>query len=140
MGIDVTRVRLCLILAATLMTATCVSISGIVGWVGLLIPHIVRMLVGPGFPACCPCAPSWAVAISWPWTTLCCAAGGMSVTNDGRTAESRTFSLEQVILWDPDVLLVTDARQDITTVYTDSTFRQLKAARRERVYVAPVGG
>ena len=28
------------------MTATCVSISGIVSWVGLFIPHIVRMLVG----------------------------------------------------------------------------------------------
>ena len=51
LGIDVPRVRLALILAATLMTAACVSISGIVGWVGLLIPHIVRMLVGPRFPA-----------------------------------------------------------------------------------------
>ena len=38
------------------------------------------------------------------------AAGGISVTNDGRTAESRTFSLEQVILWDPDVLIVTTPR------------------------------
>ena len=54
MGIDVRRVRLALILAATLMTAACVSISGIVGWVGLLIPHIVRMLVGPRFPAVLP--------------------------------------------------------------------------------------
>ena len=54
MGINVPRVRLLLILAATLMTAACVSISGIVGWVGLLIPHIVRMLVGPGFPAVLP--------------------------------------------------------------------------------------
>ena len=69
LGINVTRVRLLLILAATLMTATCVSISGIVGWVGLLIPHIVRMLVGPGFPACCPCAPSSVVAICWPSIT-----------------------------------------------------------------------
>lgn len=54
MGINVPRVRLLLILAATLMTAACVSISGIVGWVGLLIPHIVRMLVGPRFPAVLP--------------------------------------------------------------------------------------
>jgi len=36
------------------MTASCVSISGIVGWVGLLVPHIVRMIVGPGFPAVLP--------------------------------------------------------------------------------------
>jgi len=54
LGINVTRVRLLLILAATLMTATCVSISGIVSWVGLLIPHIVRMLVGPAFPVVLP--------------------------------------------------------------------------------------
>jgi iron complex transport system permease protein len=54
LGIDVTRVRLFVILTATLMTATCVSISGIVGWVGLLIPHIVRMLVGPAFPSVLP--------------------------------------------------------------------------------------
>ena len=54
MGIDVARVRLLLIGAATLMTASCVSLSGIVGWVGLLIPHIVRMLVGPGFAAVLP--------------------------------------------------------------------------------------
>jgi iron complex transport system substrate-binding protein len=50
------------------------------------------------------------------------AAGSISVTNDGRSAESRTFSLEQVILWDPDVLMVTTPK-DVVTVYTDPTFR-----------------
>jgi iron complex transport system permease protein len=54
LGVNVKRVRLLLILAATLMTAASVSIAGIVGWVGLLIPHIVRMLVGPGFAAVLP--------------------------------------------------------------------------------------
>lgn len=54
LGIDVSRLRILLILAATLMTAACVSISGIVGWVGLLIPHIVRMLVGPAFAIVLP--------------------------------------------------------------------------------------
>ena len=35
--------------------ATVVAISGIIGWVGLIMPHIARMLVGPNFPiACCP--------------------------------------------------------------------------------------
>jgi iron complex transport system substrate-binding protein len=66
------------------------------------------------------------------------AAGGVSVTHDGRSAESRTFALEQVILWDPDILIVTTP-QDVKRVYTDPTLRQLKAAQRERVYVAPVG-
>ncbi len=54
MGVDVTRLRLVLIVAATLMTSACVSISGIVGWVGLLIPHLVRMLVGPSFALVLP--------------------------------------------------------------------------------------
>ncbi len=35
------------IFCATLLTAAAVCISGIVGWVGLVIPHIGRMLVGP---------------------------------------------------------------------------------------------
>jgi iron complex transport system permease protein len=54
MGVDVPKVRMLLILSATLMTAACVAVSGIVGWVGLLIPHIVRMIVGPSFAAVLP--------------------------------------------------------------------------------------
>ena len=54
LGIDVPKLRLVLIVAATVMTAACVSISGIVGWVGLLVPHMVRMLVGPGFALVLP--------------------------------------------------------------------------------------
>ncbi len=46
MGINVDRFRLIIIAIATLMTAAAVSISGIIGWVGLLIPHIARMLLG----------------------------------------------------------------------------------------------
>ncbi|MFT3739317.1 MAG: iron ABC transporter permease [Breznakibacter sp.] len=47
MGIHVDRLRILVIGTATLMTAAAVSISGIIGWVGLLVPHIVRMVVGP---------------------------------------------------------------------------------------------
>jgi iron complex transport system permease protein len=54
LGVDVPKLRLMLIVAATLMTSACVSVSGIIGWVGLLIPHIVRMLVGPNFAAVLP--------------------------------------------------------------------------------------
>ncbi|RYF87172.1 MAG: hypothetical protein EOO00_12640, partial [Chitinophagaceae bacterium] len=49
MGLDTVRVRAVLIVSATLMTAASVSITGIIGWVGLIIPHIARMLVGPDF-------------------------------------------------------------------------------------------
>jgi iron complex transport system permease protein len=54
LGIDVSRLRVVLIVAATLMTAACVSISGIVGWVGLLVPHLVRLVVGPNFARVLP--------------------------------------------------------------------------------------
>lgn len=54
LGVDVKRLRVLLIFAATLMTAACVAISGIVGWVGLLIPHLVRMIVGPSFAIVLP--------------------------------------------------------------------------------------
>lgn len=47
LGVNVERYRLIIVTCSTLMTAAAVSISGIVGWVGLVIPHIGRMLVGP---------------------------------------------------------------------------------------------
>ena len=47
MGIRVERFRFFVIIIATLMTASAVSISGIIGWVGLLVPHIARMIFGP---------------------------------------------------------------------------------------------
>lgn len=47
MGIHVDRLRFVVIGVATLMTASAVSISGIIGWVGLLVPHMARMFTGP---------------------------------------------------------------------------------------------
>lgn len=47
LGLRVNRVRWSVIIIATLMTASAISISGIIGWVGLLIPHISRMIIGP---------------------------------------------------------------------------------------------
>jgi len=46
MGIDTTRLRLVVIVCATLLTAISVSISGVIGWVGLVIPHFCRMIFG----------------------------------------------------------------------------------------------
>jgi iron complex transport system permease protein len=47
LGINVGRARIIVITASTLLTACSVSIAGTIGWVGLVIPHISRMLVGP---------------------------------------------------------------------------------------------
>ena len=49
LGIEAGRTRLVVIASATLITASVTALAGVVGWVGLVIPHIARMLVGPGF-------------------------------------------------------------------------------------------
>nr|WP_321401039.1 iron ABC transporter permease [uncultured Desulfobacter sp.] len=49
LGVDIIRLRLLVIACSTLLTASCVSICGLVGWVGLIIPHISRLIVGPDF-------------------------------------------------------------------------------------------
>ncbi|MGE8358154.1 MAG: iron chelate uptake ABC transporter family permease subunit, partial [Microvirgula sp.] len=54
LGANVTRLRLILVAAATLTTAAAVSLTGIIGWIGLVIPHIARLLVGPDFSRLLP--------------------------------------------------------------------------------------
>ena len=49
MGIPVGMLRLVVILCATLVTASAVSVSGTIGWVGLVIPHLARMLLGNNY-------------------------------------------------------------------------------------------
>ena len=48
-GIDVTRDRNVVIVAASVVSAVCVSVSGIIGWVGIVVPHLARMICGPDF-------------------------------------------------------------------------------------------
>ena len=54
LGVDTGRIRLTVIAAATLMTSASVAISGVIGWIGLVIPHFARMLVGPDFSRLLP--------------------------------------------------------------------------------------
>jgi iron complex transport system permease protein len=54
LGVEAGRVRLLTIAAATLVTASVTAIAGVIGWVGLVIPHMGRMLVGPGFGVLLP--------------------------------------------------------------------------------------
>ncbi|WP_137724024.1 FecCD family ABC transporter permease [Prescottella subtropica] len=48
LGVHPTRVRLTLVAAATLGTAAVVSVSGLIGFVGIVVPHAIRLVVGPG--------------------------------------------------------------------------------------------
>jgi len=56
LGIDPKRLRVLFIASATLITASVVAISGVVGWVGLVMPHIARLTVGPNFDRLLPTA------------------------------------------------------------------------------------
>jgi len=47
LGVDVRRERAVLLGLATLITAACVAVSGLIGFVGLVVPHVVRLVVGP---------------------------------------------------------------------------------------------
>jgi iron complex transport system permease protein len=47
LGVDVRRERALLLGLATLITAACVAVSGLIGFVGLVVPHVVRLVVGP---------------------------------------------------------------------------------------------
>lgn len=47
LGVDVERLKIRVILAGSLVTAAAVSASGLIGFLGLLVPHLTRMLVGP---------------------------------------------------------------------------------------------
>lgn len=49
LGVNRRLVWTVVIVSSTLMTATVVSIAGIIGWVGLVVPHLARSLVGPSF-------------------------------------------------------------------------------------------
>lgn len=54
LGIDVPKLRLLVIVAATLATSAAVAIAGVIGWVGLVVPHAARLLAGPGFARVLP--------------------------------------------------------------------------------------
>lgn len=56
LGVEAGRLRLVVIAAATLMTASVVAVAGVIGWIGLVIPHLARMLVGPNFNRLLPAA------------------------------------------------------------------------------------
>jgi cobalamin transport system permease protein len=54
LGVDVRRVRLVLVVAATVGTAAAVAVCGLIGFVGIIVPHAIRMLSGTGYRALLP--------------------------------------------------------------------------------------
>ena len=56
LGVNAKAVRAGIIICATLITAAAVSVSGLIGWVGLVIPHFARMIVGDDYRSMLPAA------------------------------------------------------------------------------------
>jgi iron complex transport system permease protein len=56
LGLATGPFRIAIVAAATLVTSASVATSGVVGWVGLVVPHLARALVGPDFPRLVPTA------------------------------------------------------------------------------------
>ena len=55
LGVDVARLRLAVVMAATLGTAAAVSVSGLIGFVGIIVPHTVRLTAGRATGSCSRC-------------------------------------------------------------------------------------
>jgi iron complex transport system permease protein len=56
LGVNTRALRAVVIAAATLATAASVAVAGIIGWIGLVVPHMARLLVGPEFSRLLPVA------------------------------------------------------------------------------------
>lgn len=56
LGINTEGIRIVLIVCSTILTTSSVSIGGVIGWVGLVIPHIARMIVGSNYNKLLPCS------------------------------------------------------------------------------------
>lgn len=56
LGVHAGRLRLAVVLCSTLITAASVSVSGLIGWIGLVVPHLSRKLVGSDMRALLPCS------------------------------------------------------------------------------------
>lgn len=62
LGVPATAIRLTVIALATLLSALTVSLAGMIGWIGLIVPHIARLIVGPGNTRLIP-ASAWLGAV-----------------------------------------------------------------------------
>jgi len=79
LGVDTRRLRVVVVTAATLVTAASVAISGIIGWIGLLVPHAARLIVGPDFGRLLPLAMLIGAAFLLVVDTLCRTIAPMEV-------------------------------------------------------------
>jgi iron complex transport system permease protein len=56
LGVDVERTKMALLVLSSVLAATCVAVTGMIGFVGLIVPHVMRLLTGPDHRALLPAA------------------------------------------------------------------------------------
>lgn len=78
-GVDVRRDRAVVICCASVLAALSVSVSGIIGWVGIVVPHLARMLCGPDFRRLLPASFSLGIAYLLVIDDVCRAATSMEI-------------------------------------------------------------
>jgi iron complex transport system permease protein len=71
LGVPVTGLRLAVIVCATLVTASAVALAGTIGWVGLVVPHAARLLVGASFARVLPLSLALGAAFTLAVDTAC---------------------------------------------------------------------
>lgn len=71
LGVDVGKLRFVIIVAATLATSAGVAIAGIIGWIGLVVPHAARLLVGAEFARVLPVSTILGAALMLLIDTIC---------------------------------------------------------------------
>ena len=86
LGLDVRKLRLAVIVCATLVTASAVALAGVIGWVGLVIPHAARLLVGAAFARVMPLSLVLGAAFMLAVDTLCRTAAATEIPPGVATA------------------------------------------------------
>jgi iron complex transport system permease protein len=86
LGVNVVAIRLTVIACATLITASAVALAGTIGWVGLVIPHAARLLVGAPFARVLPLSLVLGAAFMLAVDTICRTAFGTEVPPGVATA------------------------------------------------------
>jgi iron complex transport system substrate-binding protein len=80
------------------------------------------------------------IAISEWWIST---SGGLSVTKDIHTTDNCTFTLEQLLSWNPEVIVLrimnNENDLDASLAYTDSRYASISAVQNKRIYLCPKG-
>lgn len=79
LGVNTTMMRGLVIAGATLVTAACVATCGVIGWIGLLVPHAARLVVGPEFGRMLPLTILFGAGFLLAVDTLCRTAAAIEL-------------------------------------------------------------